>query len=73
MATIDDLKDSISKLPTDELFGLLRASRQNRRTNKRPKKTSDTRKKKELDIDSLLGKMSDEQREQLMTQLEEKP
>ena len=70
MATIDDLKKSISELPTDELFGLLRESRQNRRTNKRPKKASSTSKKKEIDIEKMLGKMTNEQREQLIETLE---
>lgn len=71
MATINDLKKSISEMGTDELFGLLRESRQNRRINKRPKKASITsKKKKEIDIEKMLGTMTDEQRMQLVKELE---
>ena len=69
MATIDDLKKSISEMKTDELFDLLRESRQNRRTNKRPKKASSSS-KKTLDLDGMLGKMSDEQKQHLIKELE---
>jgi len=70
MATIDDLKKSISEMEGDELFDRLRDLRQSRRTNKRPKKVSSTSKKKEVDLTSLLGKMTPEQRLQLAEKLE---
>ena len=70
MATIDNLKVSISDMKSDELFDRLRELRQNRRTNKRPKKASSTSKKKEIDLDKMLGKMTPEQRQQLAKELE---
>ena len=70
MATIDDLKESISDMKSDALFDRLRELRQNRRTNKRPKKASSTSKKKEINLDGLLGKMTDKERLELIKTLE---
>lgn len=72
MATINDLKKSISEMESDELFGRLRELRQNRRTSKRPKKASTTSKKKEINLDAMLGKMTPEQKLQLIAQLDGK-
>jgi len=70
MATIDDLRKSITEMSDDELFNLHREVRQSRRTSKRV--TKPTKKtKKEINMVEMVKGMSEEDRRQLLKELEE--
>jgi len=90
MATIDDLRKSITEMSDDELFNLHREVRQSRRTSKRvdelfnlhrevrqsrrtsKRVTKPTKKtKKEINMVEMVKGMSEEDRRQLLKELEE--
>jgi len=70
MATIDDLSKSISSMTDDELMERMRDLRQSRRTPKARRKS--TAKKKEVDVNAELAKMTPEMKKQLLRTLEGK-
>ena len=69
MATINDLRKSITEMSDDELFKLHREVRQSRRTSKRV--TKPTKKtKKEINVVDMAKGMSEEDRRELIKELE---
>ena len=70
MATIDDLRKSISKMSDEELFNLHREVRQSRRTSKRTAKVSTRKPKKEVDVVGMAKSLSEEARRKLIEELE---
>lgn len=69
MAIIDDLNTSISDMARNELFSLIRKLRESRRTHKKKQPFS---KQKASKIDKVIKKMTLEQRQSLIEQLEGK-
>jgi len=69
MATINDLGKSISDMTEEELFERLRDLRQSRRTRK-PSKKASSYKKKEIDLNKVVGSMTPEARLRLAEMLE---
>ena len=70
MATINDLGKSISSMSDEELMERMRDLRQSRRTPKAKRKS--TTKKKEIDVNAELAKMTPEMKAQLLKTLEGK-
>ena len=70
MATINDLGKSISSMTDDELMERMHELRQSRRTPKAKRKS--TAKKKEVDVNAELAKMTPEMKMQLLKTLEGK-
>ena len=70
MATINDLGKSITSMTDDELMERIRDLRQSRRTPKAKRKS--TAKKKEVNVNAELAKMTPEMKMQLLKQLEGK-
>jgi len=68
MATINDLGKSISSMSDDELMERMRDLRQSRRTPKAKRKSA--AKKKEVDVNAELAKMTPEMKAQLLKTLE---
>ena len=69
MATIDDLRKSITEMSDDELFNLHREVRQSRRTSKRVTKPA-KKTKKEINVVEMVKGMSEEDRRKLISELE---
>ena len=70
MATINDLGKSITSMTDEELMERMRDLRQSRRTPKAKRKS--TAKKKEVNVNAELAKMTPEMKMQLLKQLEGK-
>jgi len=68
MATIDDLGKSITSMTNDELMERMRDLRQSRRTPKAKRKS--TAKKKEVNVNAELAKMTPEMKQRLLETLE---
>ena len=68
MATINDLGKSITSMTDDELMERVRDLRQSRRTPKAKRKPAT--KKKAVDVNAELAKMTPEMKMQLLKQLE---
>jgi hypothetical protein len=72
MATIHDLKKSILELPDEEAFELIKEVRFKRRqAPKKAKKGTPKRSPRKLDIKSMVQTMSEEQRQKLISELED--
>ena len=70
MATLNDLKKSISEMSEDEIFESLKELRRLRRAPVKIKAKAKTKKaKKPIDMDELLSKMSPEQLTNLMNKM----
>jgi len=72
MSTIQDLKESISTMSDNALFSCLKDLRKARRTPvTNPTKTRKAKKKTNINPVLLVGKMTSEQKVQLLKELEE--
>ena len=70
MATIDDLRKSITEMSDDELFKLHRDIRQSRRTPKKTTKGPTRKPKKTVDVIGMAKSMTEEARRELIRELE---